>query len=106
MKQCPFCLGQVPDAATKCQHCGEWLDRQRAPDANATLGEAANRYVNFQMTTSLIGLGVFAAIFLLIFFFVIHPVYNLIFGATRYFVSPGTTSSMPAMGPTTHSSNP
>lgn len=26
MRECPFCLTEVPKAAKKCRHCGEWLD--------------------------------------------------------------------------------
>lgn len=25
MNTCLYCLGEVPDAAVKCRHCGEWL---------------------------------------------------------------------------------
>lgn len=25
-KACPMCHGKVPESATKCRHCGEWLD--------------------------------------------------------------------------------
>src|SRR5262245_40874904 len=25
MTQCPLCLGECPDGASKCRHCGEWL---------------------------------------------------------------------------------
>lgn len=25
MMLCPFCKGEVPDGAQKCQHCAEWL---------------------------------------------------------------------------------
>ena len=23
---CPYCKGEIPAGASKCQHCGEWLD--------------------------------------------------------------------------------
>jgi hypothetical protein len=25
--QCPYCGEEIADAAKKCKHCGEWLDR-------------------------------------------------------------------------------
>lgn len=32
-KSCPYCLATVPQAAQKCQHCGEWLVRRHTPVA-------------------------------------------------------------------------
>ena len=29
MKKCPFCLTEIPDAAQKCQHCGEWVNAEK-----------------------------------------------------------------------------
>lgn len=26
MGECRYCGGEIPVAAVKCQHCGEWLD--------------------------------------------------------------------------------
>ena len=27
-RQCQFCMGEVPLEASKCMHCGEWLDQR------------------------------------------------------------------------------
>ena len=49
------------------------FDREmRASDGGRSLGEAANRYVTFQIVMAIIGLGVF--LFMLFFFFV--PMWN------------------------------
>lgn len=29
MKKCPYCHGEVDEAAKKCRHCGEWLTSQK-----------------------------------------------------------------------------
>jgi hypothetical protein len=36
MRACPYCEGQVSESATKCRHCGEWLDERAAADAAPT----------------------------------------------------------------------
>ena len=56
MKQCPLCLGQIPDAAVKCQHCGEWVDGRGTSGGGDQLGRAANRYVSFTIVMGVIGL--------------------------------------------------
>jgi len=28
MKTCQYCMGEIPEAAVKCMHCGEHLTRQ------------------------------------------------------------------------------
>jgi hypothetical protein len=63
-------MGQVPDAAVKCQHCGEWLDRRSSGESE--LGRAANRFVNFKIAMAVVGL----IIALLFFFLVWLPGWN------------------------------
>ena len=29
MKKCPYCYGDIHSDATKCRHCGEWLDEKK-----------------------------------------------------------------------------
>lgn len=65
MKQCPFCIGQIPDAAVKCQHCGEWVDG-RAHASESELGRAANRFINFKIAMTFVGLILGLLFFLLI----------------------------------------
>jgi hypothetical protein len=66
MKQCPFCMGQIPDDARKCQHCGEWVDSSPASGVRNDLGRAANKYVNFRIVTGVIGLIIFLLFLLLV----------------------------------------
>ena len=65
MKQCPFCMGQIPDAAVKCQHCGEWADG-RASGGESELGRAANRFISFKIKMTVVSL-----ILALLFFFLV-----------------------------------
>jgi len=34
--KCPYCAGEIPEGVAKCMHCGEWLDRSRAPTARVS----------------------------------------------------------------------
>lgn len=47
-RKCPDCLGTVPDAATKCMHCGAALAREAPPKEStaptATEAAANRRY--------------------------------------------------------------
>ena len=63
MKQCPFCMGQIPDAAVKCQHCGEWVERRSSSEDHLSLGDAANRYIKYKIVMGVLGLIVFLIIF-------------------------------------------
>ena len=67
--------GQIPDAAVKCQHCGEWVDGRRSSQINlgpvdlgseSSLGDAANRYINYKIIMGVIGLIVFLLFFVCI----------------------------------------
>jgi len=53
MKICPFCKGNAPDDALKCQHCGEWLDG-RSSTARSELGMAARRFVNVWIAVTIL----------------------------------------------------
>src|SRR4051794_30776872 len=46
LKTCPLCMGQIPDAAVKCQHCGEWVDGRPPAAPTDQIGDAANRWVS------------------------------------------------------------
>jgi hypothetical protein len=66
MKQCPFCMGQIPDAAVKCQHCGEWVERRpMGGDQQMLLSDVANKFINYKIITGVVGLIVFLIFFLL-----------------------------------------
>lgn len=39
MATCPYCDGEVGEAAQKCRHCGEWLTEQPAEAPEAALAE-------------------------------------------------------------------
>ena len=69
MKACPFCAGEIPDDATKCKHCGEWVSPQPAEqrgqgDGMRMLGEAAKTGVNFYIVMSIVGLVIGLVFFL------------------------------------------
>jgi hypothetical protein len=78
-KDCPYCLGKVPSAARKCQHCGEWLTERHVPDPlshgtikdffesdnlDDTLNTGLKWYVKYRIMMAAIGFVVFL-IFLL-----------------------------------------
>ena len=48
MRDCPFCLGKIPLAAVKCQHCGEWVDGRPPVDAANNLWRAARYYISLR----------------------------------------------------------
>ena len=37
---CPYCLAEIPPAARKCQHCGEWLETHISVGGNRTARDA------------------------------------------------------------------
>lgn len=43
MKSCPDCLGEIPEAASVCRHCGERVEGIRCPDCGARNWEEASR---------------------------------------------------------------
>ena len=48
--RCPFCAEEIQPGAAKCKHCGEWLDRSRAPVSPSTSVQADhldNSKINF-----------------------------------------------------------
>jgi hypothetical protein len=82
MASCPFCLGDVPEGARKCQHCGEWLTARPRPqglagffksdDLDDTLNAGLQTYVKFRIVMSAIGF----AVFLIILFGVVLPSFS------------------------------
>jgi ribosomal protein L40E len=42
---CPFCEGEVSASATKCRHCGEWLDRERPTSSGNVLAGVASFFI-------------------------------------------------------------
>lgn len=36
-KECPHCKGEIQIDATKCRHCGEWIDKIKEPNPHKGL---------------------------------------------------------------------
>lgn len=32
VKECPHCNGEISADASKCKHCGEWIDKSKKPN--------------------------------------------------------------------------
>lgn len=32
VKECPHCKGEISVDASKCRHCGEWIDKSKKPN--------------------------------------------------------------------------
>ena len=78
-KQCPYCMGTIPAAAQKCEHCGEWVNRPpREADRDTgtlksffegeTLDETLNSgvkwYIKYRIVMTIIGFVIFLIFFL------------------------------------------
>lgn len=88
-KQCPFCLSSIPEEATKCRHCGEWVDGRQAPahgegsdqsirrffesdDLDETLNVGIKWYVKYRVVMAVVGF----VVFLVFLFTVFLPQWN------------------------------
>lgn len=47
IKNCPFCGEEINVSATKCKHCGEWLDGQNHQETNLAKSELPTEYQKF-----------------------------------------------------------
>ena len=79
MAKCPYCLGEVPDGARKCQHCGEWLTEHDRPAAtqhslvlDQDIAKGVKWYLEFRIIGAIIGL----VVFLVFLFAVILPSFH------------------------------
>lgn len=49
IKNCPFCGEEINVSATKCKHCGEWLDGQNHQETNLAKSELPTEYRKFNL---------------------------------------------------------
>lgn len=51
MANCPYCSEQIQETASKCKHCGEWLDPAKRPAGVMAPSSAERDYSNFHKFT-------------------------------------------------------